>query len=193
MRRRWPRCCRRPWGRGRGPGRCTIRPSAALGASAASWRSRWAQRPGGCVSGARGSRALCGARRRVCIAGSALDPAGAAATGPGPTRRASPGRVRRSLWVADGVSFGPRSRLHWNVMTGSGTPAPRSVGRTGVPGRRRTPGHGQAASREAAGRVPGLWLRGPPRPGAPLALSSGSGWTAGERLMQVGCEPGGLP
>lgn len=63
------------------------------------------QRGGGCLRGfaaeqvsaeagqplyraarARGSRARRGARRRVCIAGSALDPAGAAATGSGPAR-----------------------------------------------------------------------------------------------------------
>lgn len=86
-------------------------PSAGAGASAArrvGAEARWPWGQGAGAQGAQGSWAPHSAARRVCIAGSALDPAGRVATGSGPARRASPrqgaalllGRCRRLLWAA---------------------------------------------------------------------------------------------
>lgn len=137
----------------------------------------------------RGGRGLRAGLAVRCIAGSALDPAGA---GSGPARVSLAGRGAPA-GLGPASSPGPLSCPHWNVMTGVGGTGPSvRVGAPGVPRRRQTPRHGGAREqrvRPLAG-CPGC---GCVSHGGPahrsLACSSGSGWTTGEPLMQFGCEP----
>lgn len=150
-------------------------PSAGAASLRGEASGRKAGSPG---AGARGSRPPRVAGGRVCIAGSALDPAGAVATGSGPARRASPrqgaalllGRGRRLLWAAQ------LSALERDDRRG-GT-GPSALGNApGVPRRRLTPRHGPARDqrvRPLAGRPGCGWVghRGPAhRSIAPLGLA----------------------